>query len=419
MNRWTTLVVLGAIGTTVACSSAGGSADTTIQPSTGADNGVDIESGPDVDETGDDLKTPMWFAIGDTVACPTGATFDATSGFCTQGGRALGPFPAAMVTACKSAGGASCDDVNWDLATAKQVRGQDTCPAGSSIHETLGVCSDGTFAYGPFPQTMADDCAMLGGGDSCSGLRFDLKFVPELPADDVTDGVATQGAGNNCSQLNARMFANYGTRAGYDSVSRAAMRVLHTRHNGCATWLSEAIRAAGGNVPVNESTNGLRDALKARGWTVIRNRSDLQPGDVIITHDRAGVPGHPDHVYMFGGWAGSNPKAVDNQGFMYARTPGRSPIAYGLRAPGGSSGGSCGTTKATPSDSTDAGPTLDSCANKADGWYCSEYISYGAFECSNHTIAGGWQCGGGTVCRPNGSGHATLSGQNPGCFGSR
>ena len=419
MIRWTKLVVLGVIGTTVACSSAG-SQDTTVQPSTGAsDNGVDIESGPEVDETGAEMAMPMWFATAETAACPTGGSFDTTSGFCTQGGRALGPFPAAMVAACKTAGGASCDDVNWDLAQAKSARGTDTCPAGSTIDATLGVCADDTYAYGPFSQTMVDDCNAAGGGDACSGLRFEKKYVSELPVEDDGDNtIVTQGAGNNCSQLNAKMAAFYGSKQGYDTVSRAGMKTLGTRHNGCATWLSHAIRMSGGNIPIEESTNGLRDALKSRGWTVIRNRGDLQPGDVIITKDRAGSPGHPDHVYMFDGWDGSNPRAVDNQGFAHTRTAGRSPIAYGLRAPGGSTGGSCGTTKAAPGNDAGA-PQKDSCAGKSDGWYCSELATYSSYECKGADIIGGWQCSDNTVCRPNGSGQATLSGKNPGCFGSK
>ena len=420
MIRWTKLLVLGLIGTTVACSSAGGSSDTTVQPSTG-DNGPDIESGPSVDETGDELATPMWFATADTATCPTGGTFDATSGFCTQGGRALGPFPAAMVTACKSGGGSSCDDANWDVAQATRFRGTDTCPTGASIDATLGVCTEGTNTFGPFSQTMVDDCTAAGGGDACSGLRFGKQLVSELPVEDNGDNtIVTQGAGTNCSQLNSKMAGFYGSRQGYDTVSRAGMRTLGTRHNGCATWLSHAIRMSGGNIPIEESTTGLRDALRSRGWTVIRDRADLQPGDVIITKDRAGQPGHPDHVYMFDGWDGRNPRAVDNQGAAHTRTSGRSPIAYGLRAPSGSSGGSCNQAANPPPAQSDASaPQRDSCGGKSDGWYCSEQESYSAYECKGADIVGGWQCSGNTVCRPNGSGQATLYGANPGCFGSK
>ncbi len=418
MIRWTKLVVLGVIATTVACSSAGGTSDTTVQPSTGDDNGPDIESGPSVNETGDELATPMWFATADTAVCPTGGTFDATSGFCTQGGRALGPFTAAMVASCKNGGGSGCDDANWDLAQAARFRGNDTCPVGSAIDATLGVCTEGANTVGPFSQTMVDDCSAAGGGDACSGLRFGKQLVSELPVEDDGDNtIVTQGAGGNCSQVNARMASFYGSRQGYDTVSRAGMRTLGTRHNGCATWLSHAIRMSGGNIPIEESTNGLRDALKSRGWTVIRNRADLQPGDVIVTKDRAGMPGHPDHIYMFDGWDGQNPRAVDNQGFAHTRTPGKSPIAYGLRAPSGSGGGSCNPM--TNQNDASAPPQRDSCAGKSDGWYCSDVATYSAYECAGNTIAGGWQCSDNTVCRPNGSGKATLSGQNPGCFGSR
>lgn len=418
MLRWSRLVTLAAIATTVACSSSGGSPDTVVQPSNGADNGPDIESGPSVDETSDEAKMPLWFATADTAACPTGGVFDATSGFCTQGGRALGPFPAAMVAACKNGGGTSCDDANWELAQAVRFRGSDTCPAGSSIDGTLGVCADDTTAYGPFSQTMVDDCNAAGGGDACSGLRFGKQLVSELPVEDDGDNtIVTQGAGTNCSQLNAKMAGFYGSRQGYDTVSRAGMKTLGTRHNGCATWLSHAIRMSGGNIPIEESTNGLRDALKQRGWTVIRNRADLRPGDVIITKDRAGQPGHPDHVYMFDGWDGQNPRAVDNQGFVHTRTSGRSPIAYGLRAPSGSNGGSCNSP--APQQADAGAPQKDNCEGKADGWYCSQLDDFGAYQCQGQSIQGGWQCSDNTVCRPNANGQATMSGAHPGCFGSK
>ncbi len=133
---------------------------------------------------------------------------------------------------------------------------------------------------------------------------------------------------------------------------------------------------------------------------------------MIITKDRAGQPGHPDHVYMFDGWDGSNPRAVDNQGFAHTRTAGRSPIAYGLRAPAGGGSGSCNQSDASA-------PQRDSCGGKGDGWYCSEQESYSAYECRSGDIIGGWQCGNNTVRRSNSGGQATLSGSSPGCFGAK
>jgi hypothetical protein len=423
--RLVKLAGLALLGATLACGSGGGT-DGAPLPSN-SDDGPDIEGGPSVDETGDELASPMYFATDDSAACPTGAAFDDATGFCTQGGRALGPFPAAMIAACKSGGdsaGADCDGVNLPLALATQLRGTDTCPNGSSIDEALGVCADDTFAYGPFVQGMVDDCTAAGGGDQCTGLRIEKKYVAPLETeDDTEDGIVVEGAGGTCGDLNARMIAFYSTPAGYAQVSRAGIKTLGTRKNGCATWVSHAIRMSGGHIPIEEGTIGLRDALLKAGWTKIRNRNDLRPGDVIITKDRKGVPGHPDHAYVFAGWSGNNPIAIDNQGFTHVRKPGKSPIAYGLRAP---SSGQTGACPAMPASGSSGGsgtsmmtPQKDSCGGKSDGWYCSEQVDYSAFECKDGDIIGGWQCGGGTFCRLTSDGHATMYGSNPGCYGSK
>ncbi len=378
----------------------------------------DIESGPEVDETGDELARPFWFATEDTAVCPTGATFDDETGLCVQGDRAIGPFTRTMALACEQAGQAGCEDASWPLALAKRLRGDNTCPAGATIDPQLGVCVEGDFAYGPFDAPMIEECVARGGGAACDSLRWERSLVAPLPAEELEttgDGNVSPQANDACSGLNARMMAHYGSRAGYSQVSRSAMKVLGTRRNGCAAWLSTSIRQAGGGIKVQTTTDGLRDDLLRRGWTVIRNKADLRPGDVIITKDRKGWKGHPDHVYMFAGWSDRGqtmPLAVDNQGFTHARGPGKSPIAFGLRAPD-ARGDGCTTESSEP-------PKKDSCAGKSDGWYCSDLRDFSAYLCANSQIASGWQCADNTVCRPQGtSKRATLSGDKPGCFGSR
>ncbi len=387
-------------------------------------SGADIQSGPAVDETGDELARPFWFATEDTAVCPDGATFDDESGLCVQGDQAIGPFTRTMALACAQAGESGCDDATWPLARAKRLRGDETCPAGATIDHELGVCVEGDQAYGPFDAAMIDDCIASGGGATCSSLRWPRSLVAPLPADDVdTDDASdlTPQANNTCGGLNARLFAHYASRNGYSQVSRAGLRSLGTRSNGCATWLSHAIRQSGGTMNIQSNTEAFRDELKRRGWTVIRDKADLRPGDVIITKDRKGQPGHPDHVYMFAGWSDRSqtvPLAVDNQGFTHPRNRGKSPIAYGLRAPDGRNGAGC-TVDAGGGGTADA-PQKDSCAGKSDGWYCSDLRDFSAYLCENHEIASGWQCADHTVCRPQGSSkRATLSGSKPGCFGSR
>jgi len=384
-------------------------------------SGDDIQSGPEVDETGDELAQPFWFATEDTAVCPDGATFDDEIGLCVQGGRALGPFTRAMILACSEAGEQDCDAATWPLDRAKRLRGDETCPAGASIDAALGVCAEGDSVFGPFDAPMIEDCLERGGGSACGSLRWDRALVAPLPAEGAdTGGGDLAPQSRTCGGLNERLFAYYASRSGYSKVSRAGMRTLGTRRNGCAAWLSHAIRQAGGTMNVQVNTERFRDELKSRGWTVIRNKADLRPGDVIITKDRKGWRGHPDHVYMFAGWsdrAETVPLAVDNQGFTHARGRGKSPIAFGLRAPDARDGEGC----TVETESNDAGAAQkDSCVGKADGWYCSELRTFSAYLCEDATIAGGWQCSEDTVCRPQEtSGRATLSGGKPGCFGSR
>ncbi len=383
-------------------------------------SGEDIESGPEVDETGDESKRPFWFATADTAVCPTGASFDDETGLCVQGNRAFGPFTRAMTAACAEAGEQGCDDAIWPLERAKRLRGEDTCPAGATIDAELGVCVEDNWVYGPFDAAMIEECEALGGGTACGSLRWDRSLVAPLPAEgaDTDEGNLSPQAGT-CGGLNERLFNHYSSRAGYNQVSRAGLRTLGTRRNGCAAWLSHAIRQAGGTMDVQVNTERFRDELKRRGWTEIRNKADLRPGDVIITKDRKGWKGHPDHVYMFAGWSGggqTTPLAVDNQGFTHPRGRGKSPIAYGLRAP---SSRNCTVNGADAGNTNAEAPQKDSCAGKSDGWYCSELRTFSAYLCEGSEIAGGWQCADDTVCRADSAGRATLSGSKPGCFGSR
>lgn len=399
----------------VACGEDGGGPDP-------FQSGADIESGAEVDETGDELARPFWFATEDTAVCPSGSSFDDETGLCVQGDRAFGPFTRAMTLACAADGEAGCDDATWPLERAKRLRGEETCPDGATIDPELGVCVEGDYAFGPFDAAMIEDCAQRGGGTACGSLRWDRSLVAPLPAEEPGDDGATSPQNRSCGGLNARMMAHYASRAGYSQVSRAGMRTLGTRRNGCAAWLSHAIRQSGGTMNVQTNTERFRDELKNRGWTVIRNKADLRPGDVIITKDRKGWKGHPDHVYMFAGWsdrAQTVPLAVDNQGFTHARGRGKSPIAYGLRAPD-ARGEGCTVQGADPDSDDNTAPQKDSCAGKSDGWYCSELRDFSAYLCERSEIASGWQCSDNTVCRPQGSsGRATLSGSKPGCFGSR
>jgi hypothetical protein len=392
----------------------------------GTTSEADLTAGSDVDETAAEASTPWWFTTADTAACPTGTAFDDDHGFCTDGQRALGPFTQAMIAACKSAGERGCDDINWPAERAARLRGEETCPRGAAIDPNLGVCVEGAYAFGPFDAPMIEECEQRG-GTTCRSMRWETSWITPVPAEDAIEeddgsGLSTQTR-PSCGGLNERLYAIYTTSQGYSTVSRLGMRTLGTRKNGCATWLSHAIRQSGVQMPVRSGTERFRDELKGRGWVVIRNKEDLRPGDVIITKDRKGRPGHPDHVYMFAGWQDARlaiPIAVDNQGFTHARGPAKSPIAYGLRAPDSNDGPGCeATSAAPPPSSSDDPPQKDSCAAKSDGWYCSDLRDFSSYRCAAGLISGGWQCGDNTVCRKDSGGRATMYGEHPGCFGRR
>ncbi len=409
-SRFLAVVCVGVMAPVLACSAPD------APPELAA---TDIEAGPEVDETADELTSlgPLWYSTPELAACPTGARFDANSGLCTVGEKALGPFPQGMVDACRKGGGAACEDASWPLAQAVRFRGVEPCPLGSSIERAAGVCADGTYVYGPVDRAMVRQCRALGGGDACTSMRFERRFVAAIPNEDAPEPQLSGRSfsllsQDSCEPFNERLFAYYSSEDGYSAVSRAGFRTLGTRRNGCATWLSHAIRQSGESIPVNTGTEGLRDVLLARRWTTIRSREELQPGDVIVTKDRKGRPGHPDHVYMFAGWSGSAPLAVDNQGNTHVRGPGKSPIAYGLRAPA-SSNPSCDAPSSPPAE---APPGKDTCDGKVDGWYCSELEGYSAYECADEAIVGGWQCTRAQVCRKDRDGQALMAGDVPECF---
>lgn len=63
-----------------------------------------------------------------------------------------------------------------------------------------------------------------------------------------------------------------------------------------------------------------------------------------------------------------------------------------------------------------SGCSKDSCAGRADGWYCSEIKDFSAFSCKDQNISGGYQCATGKKCVFSGqSRQATLQGAVPQC----
>lgn len=141
------------------------------------------------------------------------------------------------------------------------------------------------------------------------------------------------------------LFAYYGKRANYKKVKRDVLGWHKTTRNGCAAFVSTALRHVGVDVPLRETRDGwgisritfaLSDYLEQDlGWTRVESAGDLSPGDVVFT------TGYPDHVFVFAGWKNKKRHialATDNIGFEKARPLSPDPdsdisaFGYALRA---------------------------------------------------------------------------------------
>lgn len=119
--------------------------------------------------------------------CPTGYAYDTGLKLCANERDAIGPFPQKMVDNCtKFGGGAACQNDNWQKDFTAKLRGSGDCLTGTSRTST-GLCSDGSNAYGPFSIAHVENCQKAGGGKACSSLRWSLSFAEKLlPADTPT-----------------------------------------------------------------------------------------------------------------------------------------------------------------------------------------------------------------------------------------
>lgn len=78
-----------------------------------------------------------------------------------------------------------------------------------------------------------------------------------------------------------------------------------------------------------------------------------------------------------------------------------------------------GGADASKPDAADARADVvqkDSCAGKGDGWYCSELVTYSAYQCKGQQIALGYQCASGKSCASSGPSRAAVMQNNvPAC----
>jgi hypothetical protein len=51
------------------------------------------------------------------------------------------------------------------------------CPAGSALDRQTRYCTEGTDAFGPFPQKMVDICVRERGGEACRSARWGVGML--------------------------------------------------------------------------------------------------------------------------------------------------------------------------------------------------------------------------------------------------
>lgn len=400
------------------------------------------------------------------VVCPDGATFDSTSGFCVNAaGQALGPFPQGMIDACKAnGGGATCDGASWPVAVAKEARNDNPsavddplidgdedkisdCPTGTTIGMKTGLCTDGTYVYGPFDSTVSAECQANGGGASCTTTRFALKYARELIQSYADLGLTADGSEIETAGFSAtlelatvksslpaacgdgaKLFNFYNDRKNFSEVKRLAKIATPGTSKRCATFLSIALQhSVDPSIPLRRRTDkvgsgaegGIKEQLFARGWKPVA-ASQCQAGDVGFTQDldaqghikknpmiksvadAYSTKAHSDHVFFVADNSNGEITAIDNRISEGAYNSGsitntrlhKTPTAYCLRAPNASQG--C----------QDAPDTA--CAGKADGFYCDPSIPTGAIQCKGGTRVAGLQCPTGQKCQGGSDGKAAM-----------
>jgi hypothetical protein len=398
----------------------GGPFDTTADPQTKSD--VDFEAKIAAEQP--------WYVEGDTNFCATGAIFDNDNGFCVAAGKAAGPFTAKMVAACKAGGGVDCAAAEWPIAQAIKYRGKGYCADGATFSDLKGVCVEGDMVIGPIDIGTVESCK-ASGGVGCETMQFAAKYLPNIDLTgyevDAEEGASLGKLAESaaCSPVNAKLASMYGSSAGYSQVKRVAGPIVKRltgtpTRNGCATYLSVALRQNGVKMPIHPGTEQFRDELLKQGWTRVKP-ADLQNGDVVITADRPGWYKHPDHVYMFAGWQGASRTmgyAVDNQGARHPRNIGpgnRSRAAFGLRAPGASKDGACATQPPVTTNPPSGGSKA-SCVGKEDGWWCAGSSVYGAYQCRGGLQVWQLSCPFPQVCKSDATGKGRATGSDSAGF---
>ena len=172
------------------------------------------------------------------------------------------------------------------------------------------------------------------------------KDAGAVAALEVTYGPAPQAEAPHAGNVNKNIYEFYCSQAGYAKVSQEVLNWFapindgSATHNGCAAFLSTALRMSGYKAVENTTlAQALAERLIALGWSRVTMKN-LQMGDIIVTEDAPEWPGYAAHIFMFAGWenqAQAICTAVDNQSVEpYPRNLGlgpKTPMNYALRCP--------------------------------------------------------------------------------------
>ena len=170
------------IGLVLALSGCGGGGD---------DSAVATAEEPRASALGKPTPPPVPTPV---VACPTGASFSTSLGFCADATYAYGPFTQAMTNQCTSSGGSACTTTvsttvngtavtrqRWSLTQAQSLRGSGTCPAGAALNtsvdklcvETVGTVRS---VYSPIAAAVVSRCLQLAPAATCYTTRWEADF---------------------------------------------------------------------------------------------------------------------------------------------------------------------------------------------------------------------------------------------------
>lgn len=118
---------------------------------------------------------------------------DDASSVCSSATHVLGPFPRALVGACKAWraqtlgmpleqawGPDACEAPLWPRATFFAVNGQGPCPPPARLDGVTGYCVDGPLALGPFPSSLRAACRSVALGRTGRATSPRNAAGPEL-----------------------------------------------------------------------------------------------------------------------------------------------------------------------------------------------------------------------------------------------